>query len=599
MKNLLNISYSFSILIIIYFFIQEGFSQIHPVIYKPIWSQAGYPGGIPNITGNIINVMNEGVVADRSTDNYDIIQGIIDDATAPAVILFPAGTYRIKGQLNMKSGIVLRGEGPQNTHLEFDDPNGCIQLRGALSGSYTDILNGLEQGSNKIVVANVSSFSVGEGAHIRHGLVHEPTLTGWVEPHALGQMVMITDIMGDTLKFEPALNFDYASHPPIVADNGPEICLVRYIKEVGIEDLHIKRIHSDDDGAGSNINITRAYKSWIKGVESEYTLKFHFAISQSLHFEVRNNYVHHARSKGDGGQGYGVSLANQTTASLVEDNIFYECRHSMIIQLGVNGCVFGYNYAEKNYSDDGWDKTSISLHGHYVHMNLFEGNIVGWIGIGDYWGPDGPNNTFFRNRAVGTDRHMEFGDNRGIMYSDFEGPQYIVGNEVTGGDIYYYQRENSESDTSLVVIHGNNVKGNIDWEQGLSHDLPESYYLDTKPAFFDTIYWPAFGSDKVLGEGAMPALVRWESGYLINAKKTNTLKDDKKIGIANPVYDYLNLWSDDNILSFEILDINGRLLINQTVNDNYYHNALQLHPGMYYIKVITASGTSGCIFIKQ
>lgn len=172
---------------------------------------------------------------------------------------------------------------------------------------------------------------------------------------------------------------------------------------------------------------------------------------------------------------------------LVEDNIFYYLRHAIIIQLEVNGCVFGYNYAERNFSDDGWDKTAISLHGHYVHMNLFEGNVVSWIGIGDYWGPDGPYNTFFRNRVLGTDRHEEFGDNRGIMYDDFDGPQYIVSNEVTGGSIYFILPENNESDSSLVVIHGNNVKGNISWEQGLSHDLPESYYMNAKPAFFDTI----------------------------------------------------------------------------------------------------------------
>jgi len=48
----------------------------------------------------------------------------------------------------------------------------------------------------------------------------------------------------------------------------------------------------------------------------------------------------------------------------VENNIFSELRHAMIVQIGVNGCVFGYNYAERNYSNDGWDKTYISIHGH-------------------------------------------------------------------------------------------------------------------------------------------------------------------------------------------------------------------------------------------
>jgi hypothetical protein len=64
--------------------------------------------------------------------------------------------------------------------------------------------------------------------------------------------------------------------------------------------------------------------------------------------------------------------------------LFSDLKHAMIIQLGTNGCVFGYNYAQRNYSDDGWDKTYISVHGHYPFMNLFEGNIVGSAGLADY-----------------------------------------------------------------------------------------------------------------------------------------------------------------------------------------------------------------------
>ena len=33
-------------------------------------------------------------------------------------------------------------------------------------------------------------------------------------------------------------------------------------------------------------------------------------------------------------------------------------------------------------------------------MNLFEGNVVEFIHNSDWWGPSGPGNTFFRNRAL-------------------------------------------------------------------------------------------------------------------------------------------------------------------------------------------------------
>lgn len=86
----------------------------------------------------------------------------------------------------------------------------------------------------------------------------------------------------------------------------------------------------------------------------------------------------------------------------------------------------GGAYAQRNYSDDGWDKTYISVHGHYPFMNLFEGNIVGRAGLADYWGASGPGNTLFRNRIIGTDKHRDFGPYRGISVDDYSHRQNLI-----------------------------------------------------------------------------------------------------------------------------------------------------------------------------
>ena len=498
---------------------QMNKSQLPPLNYKPIWEKAGYPGGIPEINTNIINVMDKGAKADGITDDYGIIQSTIDNADVPGVIFFPAGTYRVNGQLRLKSGIVLRGKDAESTHLEFDSQDGCIQASGSNSGNYIKITGGSGFGSNRIVVADASGFEPGDGGNIRQGMVHKVTLSWLENPRTVGQMVKITGINGNTLTIEPALNFDYASNPPLDSTEGPEISKVNYIKDAGIENMHIKRIHSDAEGGGNNITFNCAENSWVKSVESEYTLKYHVSASQSLHLEIRGNCIHDARSKGGGGQGYGVSLAGQTTATLVEDNIFYELRHAMINQTGVNGCVIAYNYAERNYNEQGGSMTAISFHGHYSHMNLAEGNVVSFIGIGDWWGPDGPGNTIFRNRVMGTDRYAGFGDYRGLMYRDFKGPQYIIGNEVIGGNIYFARVANVDSDSSLVVIHGNNVKGTISWDPGIAdHKIPESLYRNSKPGFFKELTWPPFGAENQIGSGTIPALERWGTGKYIPSK---------------------------------------------------------------------------------
>ena len=481
------------------------------------WSQAGYPGEIPYPTDTVINVKDAGATGNGATDDHAAIQAAINGAPNPAVIFFPAGVYRIESVLNLKSGIVLRGEGYKLTRIECRCSSGCIRMRGG-SGSYVSILGGLEKGSNQITVSDASAFTVGRGGQIRQEDIVTPEAPSW-GAYAVGQMVKILAIDGDTLTIDPPLHIDYS------ASKNPEIRPVNYIEQVGIEDLHLKRLDSGSTG-GHNFDIRFAADSWIRRVESEWTEKYHIAVSESLHLEIRDSYIHDAKTRASGGYGYGVSLARTVTSVLVENNIFYDLRHSMIIQIGTNGCVFGYNYAERNYSDDdgGWAKTYISLHGHYPFMNLFEGNIVGWIGIGDWWGPIGPGNTFFRNRALGTDRYDGFGDHHGIMVEYIHGPQYIVGNEVTGGDLYFVIGPRTHPDVDYavehekVVVHGNNVKGTVTWDPTIpDRTLPDSYYLPSKPRFYGEMAWPSIGGDKTIGEGKIPALVRWEEGNYIPA----------------------------------------------------------------------------------
>lgn len=278
---------------------------------------------------------------------------------------------------------------------------------------------------------------------------------------------------------------------------------VVYFDSPGIEDLRIQRISSGDSSDSSNVNIVRAANCWIRRVESDNTEKYHFAVAESLNLEIRECYVHHAESHGDGGEGYGASLGRHVTGVLVENNIFNELRHSMIIQIGTNGCIFGYNYAQRNYSDDGWDKSYISLHGHYPLLNLFEGNIVGWAYMGDYWGEIGPDHTLFRNWVVGTDRHQNFGDDRGIALRYYHGPQYVIGNEVSGGDGIYFA-DDATGDPSDVVIHGNNVLGTVTWDPAFPQVLPESYHLGGKPEFSGSLHWPSIGGDQTYGESTIP-----------------------------------------------------------------------------------------------
>jgi hypothetical protein len=372
-------------------------------------------------------------------------------------------------------------------------------LSGSSTGGFVNIQSGLARGSNQIVVSNAAGFAVGRGGEILQD-DREPPAASWGANY-VGQMVKIVAINGNTLTIDPPLHTDYS------ASATPRIRPIQFIEQVGIEDLHLKRLSSGSEGE-SNIAITLAADSWIRRVESEGSEKYHFSVAQSLYLEIRDSYIHHAYYRGDGGQGYGISLSKRVTSALVENNIFNELRHAMIVQIGVNGCVFGYNYAQRNYSDDGWDKTAISFHGHYPFMNLFEGNIAGWAGLDDVWGVD--RKTLFRN-VVGTD-NIRIRSDRGIWLDGFRGTQYIVGNEIntigsqTMGQDGVYIPSDANGNPNDVVIHGNNIRGVITWSSSIpDHTLQASLYLTVKPAFYGDMNWPSLGGDKPLGQGKIPA----------------------------------------------------------------------------------------------
>jgi hypothetical protein len=201
-----------------------------------------------------------------------------------------------------------------------------------------------------------------------------------------------------------------------------------------------------------------------------------------------------ATDYGGGGHGYGVELVTHTTSALVQNNIFRHLRHSMMVHVGANGNVLGYNYSREPQSEATWVPVDISVHGHYPFANLFEGNIVQGVGITDFWGPAGPDNLFFRNRF----------ELAGVTLADASNGQNVVGNEIARGRI----ASDATVDPATLIVHGNRVNEAMVWDPAIAdRDLPESYYLDAKPAFFGAMAWPSTGADRA--GGTNPAKSRY------------------------------------------------------------------------------------------
>jgi len=462
----------------------------------------GIPGGIPEISGPVANIMDHGADPSGIRDSRPAIMSAM--AALPAsggVVLVPEGRFRIGSKLTItRDHIVIRGTGWKSKLLLGAGGDG-IEVSTYQRGSWQSPAGAVMKGDTTVVVENGALFTAGEFAEIEQDNDPELMYTDpqWIQSWAensVGQFFRVKNVDGDTLTFDDPVNLDFntALNVRIRPQN-----LIQY---VGFEDLYLEKTVAE----GHTLMFKNAAYCWVRNVESYHTRRTHVHQTSCMNNEVRESYFHRSYSYGGGGAGYGVECGFHVTNSLVENNIFDSLRHAMIIQVGANGNVYGYNYSirpvqgegETNLNE-GWVPPDISIHGHYPFMNLFEGNEVEEIGIGDWWGPAGPGNTYFRNRVNGD----------GIIYYDASHRQNVVGNITS-------VLRDQDQDAMEKLEHGNVVNGTVQWDPAIeSQELPSSYYLDSVPSFFEDQPWPPFGPD-VSGESKLPAQERFENLPFLN-----------------------------------------------------------------------------------
>jgi hypothetical protein len=285
--------------------------------------------------------------------------------------------------------------------------------------------------------------------------------------------------------------------------------------------------------------------------------------------------------------GYGIALYYHTGQCLIENNIMRKLRHSFSFQCGANGNVTAYNYSlEPNRSEFPANYgADISMHGHYPFTNLFEGNIVQNIQLDQTWGPNGPYNTFFRNRAELYGILMS----SGTVNSD---NQNFVGNEVTS--TAFLQGNYTIAGTGHFQ-YGNNIRGTIT-PAGTGTLNDTSLYLSTTPTYWlPGTNWPSIGSPNALNSGTIAAKQRYSSQRKTVCGNESTtysasLSVSKNIFTVfpNPSTGQIQIESaliSSNWISVEIQDALGRMVYDSTVR-NGETISIGEEPGIYYVRAI-------------
>lgn len=565
------------VLIFLIFYSTISNSQIISNDRRIEWNP-GLENGIPEITGPVKNVLDYG--ADKTGVNNSrnaFISAINALSSQGGVVFVPEGNYKISSTITIgKNNVVIRGEG-KNSKLLMDFNGDCFRIETYQRGDWQNLNTDLSKDTTTIRVPNGLKFKVGEFAEIQQENDAEImyTKTDWIQSwaeNAVGQLFEVKSVNGNEVTFKTPLHHNYS------ANLKPVIRPQNFVKNVGFENFYIEKLVSGEH----TFAFKNAANCWIKNVESYHTRRTHVYLNTVLGCEFRESYFHHSYSYGGGGSGYGVDCGFHATDNLIENNVFNHLRHSMMVQTGANGNVLGYNYSINNVQGDGetnlnngWIPPDFSLHGHYPYMNLFEGNEIEEIGIGDFWGPAGIGNTFFRNKING----------QGILYYDNSNYQNVIGNVTT-------VLETSSGNSQFKLEHGNVVNGHVRWDNTIEdRNMPNSYYLDSVPSFFtNPDEWPVFGPDKS-NNTKLPAQVWFEQSPPTHAEDYNSQfnkYEHQVLVFPNPVQNEINIISKESINKVSIFDISGRKLFDEVqINDFMIKiNLSAFKIGIYLVEVI-------------
>jgi len=530
----------------------------------------GIPGGIPNYT-TVCATVNASDYGNGALDATAGIQAAINGCPAGQVVKLSAGIFSINGTdpVTIDKGIVLRGAGPQATKLLKTSPvaNPLILIgrRWLEEAGSVNLTANAPKGATSVQVTSAAGFGVGQlvlvdektdDSYVYWGNNCPPgdPCRGWFTrfDRPVGQMVEIASISGNTVSFTTALH--------IALDTAHTAQLTRWTipygaKYAGIEDLYVR------GGQDDNITVRFAMYSWVRGVESDWSIGDSFALDTSFRCVLRDSYAHDTPDPFPGGAGYMLSIATYTSESLVENSIFIKGNKVMVMRASGGGNVIAYNYFDDGYIGNflGWMETGLNAsHLTCPHFELFEGNQAFNIDGDDTWG-GAVYNAFFRNHTTGKRRSFPDTASRraiGLMYGHYF--YSFVGNVMGTADqnpapfsgfayedFYPWEDDpiglwrlgytpedwNAPPDPLVVETvhrHANwdYATDSVHWQPGYDQTLPDSFYLAGKPPFFGDNPWPWVDATGATQLYTLPARARYDAGLpnpftLIVAKAGN------------------------------------------------------------------------------
>lgn len=360
------------------------------------------------------------------------------------------------------------------------------------------------------------------------------------------EIKQISAISGSTIHFTTPIHISYR-----VANNAQ---LSRYaidhVVHAGVEDL---KIIGGDNG---NLRFHWAAYSWTRNVDITRWHGEGISIENSFGIELREFYVHDAAWAQPGGGGYGISLTAGSSEILIENGIVVRTNKLIVSRAAGAGSVVGYNYMDMSYINTYGSWIEIGLNASHMvgsHHVLLEGNYS-HNADSDKTHGNSIYLTFLRNYFRGV--RARFENQAGGIIDDARQPENgpkrcagaaaysywmsFVGNVLGApGEMDGWRYESSSMTVAAIWLlgwddvapypadpmvartalrHGNfdYVTNTVTWHPGVAdHDLPNSLYLDAKPAFFNAgrgYAWPWVTPEATTKTHTLPAKARYDAG---------------------------------------------------------------------------------------
>ncbi len=528
-------------------------SRIIPADRRVDWTLAGIPGGIPHRT-KIFRTIDAKTFGNGSTDATNAIQDAIDNCPDSHVVRLPAGTYVTTDTIHLRSDKTLRGDGQGRTIIRYQGKGGrsVLDLRGqsyndiwSLKRSFT-ITGGGTKDSKELTLSKISGITRGDVLlidQINDGILvdiagSEGNCTYCSREdgrRARGQLAEVTAVRGNTVTLNLPMFFS------VDLSLKPEATLVSassMVRRAGVEDLTLTQ---DKPVNEFIIEMDSAQYSWLKNVEVSRMNRRGCWHINSLQNEIRECTFHDAINGFGRDHGYGFQLSLQSTANLVENNIFYTVDGGGVMTSeGAIGNVIAYNFLNNiQYDEPHWMIAGPCInHASHPSMNLWEGNIGPQIG-NDFIHGSSSHNTVFRCRSTGWRDAKATSNNNAVEFQYKNTYMMVIGcvlgtkGQSSTYQVAYPQPASSELKTiwrlgyggrngdgdpnvqATLLRHGNwdSVTNDTVWDPNISdRTLPASLYRSEKPSWWEDRPWPAIGPDVPGMTNKIPAQVRFDSG---------------------------------------------------------------------------------------